>query len=313
MFVQCIELGWRTLLCTFHPSEDLSDSPPSSILTYVRFSGWLSDCNIAWRASRSWWKSSAQRVKIQGVLWQTWVTKWITQSVLLGIPIINYWDQSFKSFSHVDTKQPSNSLHSILSRRQTRRRRVKQHQHVVSFHNLSPFNLSIPLTIAYLHHTFSTWLVRPQVEWSNKRQEQKQLQHVQAKISRGTFPVPSPLVPPLDLVVEPKRALRAAELALMSFRRNTGMSLQPKVRGNMAKLDMAIMKGFLFDLSVAKFESCNLTSFCIQQKSPHEDLTRLMELHLCLALTSNSVEDWGPAFPSSWKWKIIYFCGEHTM
>lgn len=135
-------------------------------------------------------------------------------------------------------------LHSILSRRQTRRRRVKQHQHVVSFHNLSPFNLSIPLTIAYLHHTFSTWLVRPQVEWSNKRQEQKQLQHVQAKISRGTFPVPSPLVPPLDLVVEPKRALRAAELALMSFRRNTGMSLQQKVRGNMAKLDMAIMKGF---------------------------------------------------------------------
>lgn len=136
-------------------------------------------------------------------------------------------------------------LHSILSRRQTRRRRVKQHQHVVSFHNLSPFNLSIPLTIAYLHHTFSTWLVQPQVEWSNKRQEQKQLQHVQAEISRGTFPVPSPLVPPLDLVVEPKRALRAAELALMSFRRNTGMSLQQKVRGNMAKLDMAIMKGFL--------------------------------------------------------------------
>lgn len=142
-------------------------------------------------------------------------------------------------------KSHQTPLHSILSRRQTRRRRVKQHQHVVSFHNLSPFNLSIPLTIAYLHHTFSTWLVRPQVEWSNKRQEQKQLQHVQAEISRGTFPVPSPLVPPLDLVVEPKRALRAAELALMSFRRNTGMSLQQKVRGNMAKLDMAIMKGFL--------------------------------------------------------------------
>ena len=207
-------------------------------------------------------------------------------------------------------------LHSILSRRQTRRRRVKQHQHVVSFHKLSPFNLSIPLTIAYLHHTFSTWLVRPQVEWSNKRQEQKQLQHVQAEISRGTFPVPSPSVPPLDLVVEPKRALRAAELALMSFRRNTGMSLQQKVRGNTEHGKTPHgnhERVFLFDLSVAKFESCNLTSFCIQQKSPHEDLTRLMELHLCLALTSNSVEDWGPAFPSSWKWKIIYFCGEHTM
>ena len=182
-------------------------------------------------------------------------------------------------------------LHSILSRRQTRRRRVKQHQHVVSFHNLSPFNLSIPLTIAYLHHTFSTWLVRPQVEWSNQRQQQRQLQHGEAEISRGTFPVPSPSVPPLDLVVEPKRALRAAELALMSFRRNTGMSLQQKVRGNISKFHMAIMKGGQSDLSVAKFESFNLTSFCIQQKSPHEDLTRLMELHLCLALTSNSVED----------------------
>lgn len=100
----------KPLLCFILRKTWVTHFPPSSILTYVRFSGWLSDCNIAWRASRSWRKSSAQRVKIQGVLWQTWVTKWITQSVLLGIPIINYWDQSFKSFSHVDTKQPSNSI-----------------------------------------------------------------------------------------------------------------------------------------------------------------------------------------------------------
>lgn len=92
------------------------------------------------------------------------------QAVLFGIPIYSNHlllrGPSFKSFGSVDTKQPSNSttLNFILSWRQTRRRRVKQYQIVVSVHNLSPFNLSIPLTIAYLHHTFSTWLVRPQVE-----------------------------------------------------------------------------------------------------------------------------------------------------
>ena len=108
-------------------SEDPEWPSPSSILTSVRFSGWLSDCNIAWRASRSWRKSSAQSLKIQCIMPNLSYQMDHTKRSCLVFQYIIYSNHlllrgpSFKSFGSVDTKQPSNSttLHFVLASNKT--------------------------------------------------------------------------------------------------------------------------------------------------------------------------------------------------